>query len=133
VFINLPKVFTDLRINPWDSNYYWLYFMFLFTLIPTVFHALIAIMSVVFVVPKKTLEGWASGWKKQQHKNDFPTFLKAWAYLSFMPPLVYLMVPAGFVFLIWLVLFDWSGVHIGSSLLNWIEAVASRIDPGFNS
>ena len=126
--IDLTQVFTSLFYNPLAVENWWIYFMLLSTLIPTLLHMLIAGFSMILWIPEHWLKWVAKGWRPEQHKADFPKFLLAWGYFTVVSPLTLI---APFVLLggsIWFLLQPGSGDQIGNWLLNSAYSIASSID-----
>ncbi len=128
--LDLTALFAGIHADPLNKEYWWIYFLFLSTLIPTALHALVASFAVIFWVPQKTLRKLVSNWQKDHKNYDFLQFSAVWGYLSFMPVLALLSPLIVLVGIPYLLLFSWGDVFtLGSWMLTGMENLARAIDP----
>lgn len=127
--IDLNNIFSDLRNNPYDSRYWWLYMIFLSTLVPTIIHLIVAAWAVVMWVPSKILDGMGTGWADDQMKNDFPKLLGTTLYFSVFLPIAVLS-PIILLYFFHVMFFqEGYAFVIGETLLDSMEALAMFVDP----
>lgn len=126
--LDLQLLFDGLRVDALNPDYWWLYFMFLYTLVPTIVHMVIASLSVLLWIPRHKLQEWTKDWKDEQHKFDFPKFALAGGYLAIVAPLAVFMPIALVLILIWLLFTLGGGYTFGTWLLDFLQTVASMID-----
>lgn len=127
--LDLQLLFDGLRVDALHPDYWWLYFMFLYTLVPTVVHMVIASLSVLLWVPRHTLQAWTQGWKDNQHEFDFPRFALAGGYLAFIAPLALIMPVVLVTVLVWLLFTLGGGYTFGAWLLDFLQGVVAMLDP----
>jgi hypothetical protein len=126
---DLQLLFDGIRVDALHPDYWWLYFMFLYTLVPTVVHMIIASLSVLLWVPRQTLAELTKDWREDQHKFDFPKFIFAGGYLAVIAPLAVFMPIILVLVLIKLLFKIGGGYTFGAWLLDFLQTVASKIDP----
>ncbi|MDD5394203.1 MAG: hypothetical protein PHE17_14415 [Thiothrix sp.] len=126
---DLQLLFDGIRVDALHPDYWWLYFMFLYTLVPTVLHMIIASLSVLLWVPRQKLTELTKDWRKDQHKFDFPKFIFAGGYLAVIAPLAVFMPIILVLVLIKLLFKIGGGYTFGAWLLDVLQTVASKIDP----
>jgi hypothetical protein len=83
--IDLATLFADLRSEPTASRHWWLYFMFLSTLVPTLIH-FVAAGGAVMQWLAQSLRPWRESAARQM-PHDVTDRLGAQLYLSLMPVL----------------------------------------------
>lgn len=127
--VDLNVIFSDLRHNPYDSRYVWLYLIFLSTLIPTLVHLILAAWAVVMWIPINVHEWLHKHWTKYQFQNDLIKFIAVTLYFSVFLPLAIispilvlyglhiLFIQEGYVFV------------IGKTLLDSMDVLAHWVNP----
>ena len=127
--LDLNIVFNDLRIDPYNSRYAWMYLIFLSTLIPTFVHLILAAWAVVMWVPAKAHKQLHKKWEENQLQYDFPKFTAVTLYFSVFLPLA-VIAPALVLYGLHLVLIQYGYVFImGESLLDSMEILAHWVNP----
>lgn len=101
-----------------DINNWWIYFMLLSTLVPTLIHFALAGGAVTLWAPRKLRLKLADGLEKDSDKK-----LAATAYLTFMPFIGFVIVPGLLLYGLWWVL-DSNGAAVGQVLLHWAGLLA---------
>lgn len=123
--VDLPALFSALRTEPEHPRFYWLYFMFLSTLIPTLVHLLIAGASVVQSLAEwSPLRQWR-GMAAAEMDEDSVVRFNAALYLTLVPM-------SGFVVPLSLL---WGMQHallahggwLGHRLIDWAEMVSDAV------
>jgi len=122
VLIDLQTLFSELRDNPGDPQFYWIYFMFASTLIPTLLHLLIAGASVM-----QSLAHWQplKAWRESaaaEMAEDSVTRFNASLYLTIVPMLG-LVVPLGLLWGLQKALTVHGG-WLGGRVIDWAEYIA---------
>jgi len=125
-WFDLHGLLIGIRETPSDPQYYWLYAMFVSTLLPTLVHALIAAASVIQVVNIPWVQRW-----RQQAARDLPQHKakQAWVQAYFFAiPLIALLAPLALLYALYQLLLAQGGT-IGWWLLDSAKAVALFIQP----
>lgn len=123
--VDLPALFSALRTEPEHPRFYWIYFMFLSTLIPTLVHLLIAGASVA-----QSLAYWAplKKWRERAaaelDENSVERFNAA-LYLTLVP-MSGLVVPLGLLWGIQQALLAHGG-WLGLRIIDWAEWVSEAV------
>lgn len=116
--VDLPAFLADLRANPQD--YWWLYLGFLTTLLPTVLHGVVAVISLGPALSRKVTGRWArlvaateADWLAKQ---EVYWGVSLWLALSFAAPII----------LLWWIYQGLRAAHlpVGKGLLWLAEGVA---------
>jgi hypothetical protein len=111
------------RANPSSVDHWWIYFMLLSTLVPTLVHFALAGGAATLWLPRKARLWLADGLERDHHK----TFL-AWLYLTFTPVVGFILLPAGLLYSLWW-LVNVNGGWLGMRLLDWAEMLAHFANP----
>lgn len=123
VLVDLDVIFTGFRANPWGINHWWVYFMMLSTLVPTLVHFALVGGAATLWFPQKLRERIAHNLEYNYYKIS-----AAWVYLTFTPVIGFVVAPA---FLMWLLywLVTTNGGWLGGYLLDWAEWLALSVNP----
>ncbi len=125
-WFDLPGLLTGVRTAPGDPQYYWLYAMFVSTLLPTLLHALIAAASVIQVVNIPWLRRW-----RQRAADQLPNHSARQAHVQayfFFIPLLAAAAPCALLYGLYRLLLAHGGT-LGCWLLDSAEAIALLILP----
>lgn len=117
--VNIGGILGEMKAKTADSNHWWIYFMLLFTLTPTLVHFALAGGAIALWLPRKTRLWLADGLER----NHYKTFM-AWAYLTFTPVIGFVLAPAGLLSGLWW-LVNANGGWLGSHLLAWAEMLTN--------
>ena len=121
--VDLEAIFTGLRDDPWSVNHWWVYFMLLSTLVPTLIHFALAGGAATLWLPQRLREQVADNLEQNHYKLSV-----AWVYLTFTPAIGFVVAPALLLGLLyWLV--TTQGGWFGGHLLNWAEWLALAVNP----
>lgn len=121
--VDLEAIFAGLRDDPWSVNHWWVYFMLLSTLVPTLIHFALAGGAATLWLPQRLREQVADNLEQNHYKLSV-----AWVYLTFTPAIGFVVAPALLLGLLyWLV--TTQGGWFGGHLLNWAEWLALAVNP----
>lgn len=115
--VDIGSILKGMENNVADINHWWIYFMLLFTLLPTLIHFALAGGAIALWLPRKARLWLADGLER----NHYKTFM-AWLYLTFTP-VVGLLAPAGLLYGLWW-LVNANGGWLGGHLLGWAGMLA---------
>lgn len=127
--IDLSVLFGGLREEPLNRSHYWVYAMFLSTLIPTFIHAVAASAAGIQAVSEfSPLKKWRRAAARQLERDAVG---RIWAqlYLTFVP-LLAIVVPIGFIYVLYLVIpahgapFGWWLLDISEATASWIGGIS---------
>lgn len=121
--LSIQAVLDKIRNNPSSSDHWWIYFMLLSTLIPTLVHFALAGGAATLWLPYKWRLQLVDGLERDVHK-----FYGAWAYLTFMPVIGFVLVPGALLYFLWWLL-NMHGGWLGMRLLDWAEMLAHFANP----
>ena len=126
LMVDLQGLFTGLRADPGNPEFYWIYFMLLSTLIPTLLHLLIAGASVM----QSIAHHWqrAVQWRESAAKellDNSVIRLNARVYLTIVPMLG-LVVPLGLLWGLQKALTIHGG-WLGGRMIDWAEYIARAV------
>lgn len=121
--VNINGILAGMRDDTRDSNYWWIYFMLLFTLLPTLIHFALAGGAIALWLPRKARLWLANGLER----NHYKTFM-AWLYLTFTPVVGFVLAPAGLLYGLWW-LVNANGGWLGGHLLAWAGMLARFANP----
>lgn len=122
--IEIGCILSNLKTNASHTDHWWIYFMLLSTLIPTLFHFALAGGAATLWLPRKWRTQLADGLEDDMHKT-----FGAWAYLTFTPVVGFILMPLGLLWSLWWLL-NANGGALGTLLLSWAENLAKWADPG---
>jgi hypothetical protein len=125
-WFDLPGLLAGVRAAPDDPQYYWLYAMFVSTLLPTLLHALVAAASVIQIVNVPWLRDWRLR-AADQLPNHRARQAQAQVYFFFIP-LLALIAPCALLYGLYRLLLAHGGA-LGWWLLDSAEAIALFILP----
>ncbi len=121
--VDLNVMLAQVRANPLDVNEWWVYFMMLSTLVPTLVHFALAGGAATLWLPQKLRERIAHNLEQNHYKISL-----AWVYLTFTPAVGFVVAPALLLGLLyWLVTVH--GGWLGGHLLDWAEWLAALVNP----
>jgi hypothetical protein len=118
--VDIGGILQDVRCEPSKVDHWWIYFMLLSTLVPTLIHFALAGGAATLWIPRLVRLWLADGLERDQHK----TFL-AWLYLTFMPVLGFVVVPGALLYFLWW-LVTTHDAWLGTYLLDWADMLAGR-------
>jgi len=127
--VDLGVLFSGIREEPGNRSHYWVYAMFLSTLIPTFIHAVAASAAGIQAVSEfSPLKKWRQAAARQLERDAVG---RAWAqmYLTFVP-LLAIAVPIGFIYLLYLIIpahgapFGWWLLDISEATARWIGGIS---------
>ena len=121
--VDIGCILSNLKTNASHPDHWWIYFMLLSTLIPTLFHFALAGGAATLWLPRKWRTQLADGLEEDTHKT-FGT----WAYLTFTPVIGFILMPLGLLWSLWWLL-NVNGGALGTLLLSWAEGLAKWADP----
>ncbi len=121
--VDLGCILSNLRNDMSDPNHWWIYFMLLSTLVPTLFHFALAGGAVTLWLPRKWRIRLADGLENDIHKT-----FGAWLYLTLTPVIGFFLMPLALLASLWWLLTA-NGGALGKLLLNWAIALAQWADP----
>ncbi len=104
-------------------QYYWIYAMFLSTLIPTFLHFAIAGGATALWFPKQWRQRLVKGWEKDNDK-----IVGIWFYLTFVPVIGFLVVPGALLYGLYLIVTSMDASRL-IWMLDLLEAISISIDP----
>lgn len=123
--VDLPAFFTALRTEPDHPRFYWVYFMFLSTLIPTLVHLLIVGASMA-----QCLADWSPlrPWRETaaaEMDNDSVVRFNAALYLTLVP-MSGLVIPVGLLWGLYQALLAHDG-WLGHRIIDWAEWITEGV------
>ena len=121
--VNIGCILSNLKTDSASPDHWWIYFMLLSTLIPTLFHFALAGGAATLWLPRKWRTQLADGLQEDTHKT-----FGAWAYLTFTPVVGFILMPLALLGSLWWLLNTNSGA-LGTLLLNWATGLAQWADP----
>lgn len=121
--VDLGKIFADLKADPWSVNHWWVYFMLLSTLVPTLVHFALAGGAATLWLPQKLRERIAHNLEQNHYKIS-----AAWVYLTFTPAVGFVVAPALLLGLLYWLVTAHSG-WFGGHLLDWAEWLTLTVNP----
>jgi hypothetical protein len=125
---DLSTLFVDLRARPADPSLYWVYFMLLSTLFPTLIHLIIAAAAVVLWLGQwRPLKRWREK-AADSLKTNPQSLYGAHIYLTFVP-MAGLLAPVGLLWLLYWMVTTHGGL-IGTGLIDLAETTV-RWSGGF--
>jgi hypothetical protein len=119
--VDIGGILQDVRCAPAKVDHWWIYFMLLSTLVPTLIHFALAGGAATLWIPRPVRLWLADGLERDQHK----AFL-AWLYLTFMPVLGFIIVPGALLHSLWW-LVTTQDAWLGTHLLDWADMLAGRV------
>nr|VFJ87772.1 MAG: hypothetical protein BECKH772A_GA0070896_100059 [Candidatus Kentron sp. H]VFJ89506.1 MAG: hypothetical protein BECKH772B_GA0070898_100059 [Candidatus Kentron sp. H]VFJ96168.1 MAG: hypothetical protein BECKH772C_GA0070978_100059 [Candidatus Kentron sp. H] len=122
--LDLGALFDGIRAEPWSRDYWWIHFMMLSTLVPTLVHFLIAGFAMALILPDRTRRWLLADFDRRDDARWV-----AWVYVSFVPPLAF-VAPGLFLWGLYRLITAGHGA-VGMGLLAWARWVAGWVDPGF--
>lgn len=117
--MDLPALFAALRNNPKDASHWWVYFMLLSTLVPTLFHFVLAGGAITFWLPQRLRQQLVSSLEQDRYE-----IFKVWGFITFTPVIGFILAPLALCYLLYYLLAA-HGAVLGNLLLNWIEVLAA--------
>ena len=122
-FINLHNLFAILdNIQNWRDNI-WVYFMLLWTLVPTAVHFALVGGALTLSVSSKRRKAIL----EDMDSNDLNA-KKAWIYVSIMPAFGFALAPSLLISGLYWILHT-HGALLGQTLLAWAMLLAELVDP----
>ena len=121
--IDIGCIISKVQTDRSDPDHWWIYFMLLSTLIPTLFHFALAGGAATLWLPRKWRTQLADGLEDDMHKT-----FGAWVYLTFTPVVGFILMPLGLLWSLWWLL-NANGGKLGTLLLSWAEGLAKWADP----
>ena len=116
--VDINAILSNVRANPSAPDQWWIYFMLLSTLVPTLVHFALAGGAATLWLPRKWRLKLADGLEQ----NTYKTF-GAWAYLTFTPFLGFVVAPVAVMYILWR-LVNANGAWLGMRLLDWADGLA---------
>ena len=123
--LDLQAVFDSLRDTSDHASDFWVYFLLLSTLIPTLVHFALVGGALTRAIPQQWRYKLVDGIVKHEHKTWY-----AYWYLVLTPAVGFVLAPALLLSLLWWIVPAHGGL-IGGELLDLAESVAFWIDPTF--
>jgi len=117
--VDIQSILNKVKAAPTGVSNWWIYFMLLSTLLPTLVHFALAGGAATLWLPRKWRLSIADGLEKDSHKTHV-----AWAYLTFTPIIGFIVVPAGLLFFLWW-LVNVNGGWLGGHLFDWAQWLAT--------
>ena len=121
--VDIGCILSNLESNSAHPDHWWIYFMLLSTLVPTLFHFALAGGAATLWLPRKWRTQLADGLEEDIHKT-----FGAWAYLTFTPVIGFILMPLALLWSLWWLL-NTNGGALGTLLLNWATGLAQWADP----
>ena len=121
--VEIGCILSNLQNDMSHPDHWWIYFMLLSTLIPTLFHFALAGGAATLWLPRKWRTQLADGLEEDTHKT-----FGAWAYLTLTPVVGFVLMPLALLWSLWWLLNTNSGA-LGTLLLNWATGLAQWADP----
>ena len=121
--VNIGCIISKVQTDRSAPDHWWIYFMLLSTLVPTLFHFALAGGAATLWLPRKWRTQLADGLEEDTHKT-----FAAWAYLTFTPVVGFILMPLALLGSLWWLLNTNSGA-LGTLLLNWATGLAQWADP----
>ena len=121
--VDIGCIFSNLKADSADPDHWWIYFMLLSTLVPTLFHFALAGGAATLWLPRKWRTQLADGLEEDIHKT-----FGAWVYLTFTPVIGFILMPLALLWSLWWLL-NINGGALGTLLLNWATGLAQWADP----
>lgn len=123
ILVDISHILKQVRNDPANINQWWIYFMLLSTLVPTLVHFALAGGVATLWLPRKARLWLANGLERDLHKT-----FAAWAYLTFMPMIGFILMPCALLYFLWWLL-NVHGGWLGMRLLDWAEMLAHFANP----
>ena len=117
--VPLTTLLQDVHKNAAGVNNWWIYFMLLSTLVPTLIHFALAGGAATLWLPKQWRLKVVDGIEASVFKHYV-----AWAYLTFTPFIGFMVAPALLLYGLWALLTA-HGAWLGKLLLNWADLLVS--------
>jgi len=117
--MDLPALFAALRNNPTDASHWWVYFMLLSTLVPTLFHFALAGGATTLWLPQHLRQQWVS-----DLEIDYFKILTVCFFITVTPFIGFILAPLALCYLLYSLLAA-HGAVLGNVLLNWVEMLAA--------
>lgn len=115
--VDIRTILQQIRSEPSKLDHWWIYFMLLSTLVPTLVHFALAGGALSLWLPKHLRQWLVTGLEQDQHK-----IMLAWLYVTFMPILGFILLPAALLYsLYWLLTVN--GAWLGTLLLDFADAL----------
>ncbi|MEZ5535861.1 MAG: hypothetical protein R3F02_09560 [Thiolinea sp.] len=121
--VDLGCILSNLQADMSHPDHWWIYFMLLSTLVPTLFHFALAGGAATLWLPRKWRIQLADGLENDIHKT-----FGAWAYLTFTPVVGFFLMPLALLGSLWWLL-TLNGGALGTLLLSWAITLAEWADP----
>ena len=121
--IDIGCILSNLKSDMSHPDHWWIYFMLLSTLVPTLFHFALAGGAATLWLPRKWRTQLADGLEEDIHKT-----FGAWAYLTLTPVIGFILMPLALLWSLWWLL-NTNGGALGTLLLNWATGLAQWADP----
>ena len=116
--VDIQLILQGIKETPASVDHWWIYFMLLSTLVPTLIHFALAGGAATLWLPRKWRLSIADGLEHDVHKTQL-----AWVYLTFTPIAGFIVVPAALLFFLWW-LVNVNGAWLGTHLLDWAQWLA---------
>nr|VFK37396.1 MAG: hypothetical protein BECKTC1821D_GA0114238_100149 [Candidatus Kentron sp. TC] len=120
--LDLGALFAGLAREPGAREFWWIHFMMLSTLLPTLAHFFIAGGAAALILP----DSWRR-WILASFDRSDDARWGAFLYASFVP-LLALAAPVGLLWGLYLSITAHHGA-VGMALLNWARGIAALLDP----
>lgn len=121
--VDLGVIFAGLRADPWSVNHWWVYFMMLSTLVPTLVHFALAGGAATLWLPQRWREQIAHNLAQNHYKTS-----AAWFFLTFTPAIGFVLAPALLMWGLYAVVAAHGG-WLGGHLLDWAEWLVRLVNP----
>lgn len=119
--VNVLDVLNNIGANPKESGNWWIYFMLLSTVLPTLVHFALAGAAATLWLPRNARRWLVNGLEHDQHKNQL-----AMAYMLLTPLVGFVLIPVGLLYSLWWLLSN-TGSGEDSYLIQLVKLVASHI------
>ncbi len=141
--LDLNGLIAGLRHTPLATDYWWIHFMMLSTLVPTLVHFMIAGMALVLVLPESLRRKMVASLRPEDSisvlyvpetvreetkpRGDYRRY--AFYYITFGPLLAF-VGPAFLLWVLYQLVTAWHGA-LGFLLLDWVEWLVQSISSAF--